>query len=81
MAENERDEQLTPALIPIPTGTVIMVVLVVLTLLSWVMDWAAVGTFAGFTIAWFLFFVVGTTLAFRKARQAGEWPPPDRRDS
>lgn len=81
MAQNGHDEETTPALIPIPTGTVIMVVLALLTLLSWVMDWAAFGTFAGLATAWFLFFVVGTTLAFRKARQAGEWPPPGRRDS
>jgi hypothetical protein len=81
MDGSRRDEQLTPALIPIRTGTAIMVVLVVLTLLSWAMDWAAVGTFAGFAVAWFLFFVVGTTYVFHKARQAGEWPPPDRSDS
>ena len=37
--------------------------------------------FLGISVAWFLFFVVGTTYVFHKARQAGEWPPPDRRDS
>jgi fatty acid desaturase len=81
MAENERDQELTPALIPIRTGTTIMIVLAVLTLVTWALGWQVYGMFLGISVAWFLFFVVGTTYVFHKARQAGEWPPPDRRDS
>lgn len=81
MRDERTGKQVTPALIPIPFGTVVMVVLIVLTVLGFVFDWAAKGNLAGAAIAWFLFFVIGTTLAFRAARKAGEWPPRERRDS
>lgn len=81
MAERDHDRPVTPALVPIPTGTAVMAVLLLLTLAAWAMGWGAVGTFAGLTIAWFLFFVVGTAYAFHRARKAGEWPPRDGRDA
>lgn len=80
MRDERTGKEITPALFPLPFGIGLMVVLVVLTVLGFVFDWAARGTIAGAAIVWFVVFVLGTTYAFHKARQAGEWPPPDRQD-
>lgn len=80
MRDERTGKEVTPALFPIPFGIGLMVVLIGLTVLGLVLDWAATGLIMAAAIVWSLLFGVGTPLAYRAARKAGEWPPPDRKD-